>query len=336
MSKQPSTPNGIPPIVALPGQRTLGSLVGHSDAQLKLIDPLEMNLLVAREIPSLNSLNIAAYQQTADKWANEIKRGLRDAERQFHEAPQDWKHDLHFFRLGYLCWYVDERLGIRYREDQKNLTSVFYTDPNDLFLNGVMDSRRGTCANMAALHVALGWRLRWPVSLACVGSHLICRYDDGTVTHNIAATKTGGGGFHSHPDHYYLEQYGLPLKAVRCGSDLRALTPRELLGVFVGLRGRHYEDCAQPDSAEPDYLLARYLFPRSRLLHYAQVMASVQNGMDLFEPSERGHPAELASWLQEVVRQAPWERHGSTQKTEVENASARDTVFTYDYSGKMG
>jgi hypothetical protein len=322
--------------VGLPGQRTLRSLLGHADEQLKLIDPLEMNLLVAREIPSLGSLNIAAYKQAADKYANDIKRGLRDAEREFHKTPWDWKNDLHFFRLGYLCWYVDVQLGIRYREDQKDLTAVSYTNPNDLFLNGVLDTRRGTCANMAALHVALGWRLRWPVSLACVGSHLICRYDDGTVTHNIEATKTGQGGFHSHPDHYYLEAYRLPLKAVRCGSDLRALAPREVLGEFVGLRGRHYDDTGRPDLAESDYLLARCLFPRSRHLHYVQLMASVQGGMDLFEPGERGHPVELANLLQEVVRLAPWERRGSTDQTEVNHAGARDKVFKYDWSGKIG
>jgi len=320
--------------VATPGrQRTVRDLLAYSDEQLALIDPLEMNLAAAREIPSLSHLDIGAYKRTADTWANDVKRGLREAEQQFHDSPWSWKNDLHFFRLGYLCYYVDEVLGIRYREDQKDLTKVFYTDPSDLFLNGVMDTRRGTCANMAALHVALGWRLRWPVSLACVSSHFICRYDDGKVTHNIEATKTGGGGFHSHPDDYYLKEYRLPPKAVRCGSDLRGLTPRELLGVFVGLRGRHYEDTDRFELAEPDFLLARYLFPRSRNLHFVQVMASVQNGMALFDPGEPGHPTDLAAWLAEVVRQAPWLRPEFVQK-ETNDASPQDTEYRYDWSGQ--
>jgi hypothetical protein len=231
---------------------------------------------------------------------------------------------------------VDEVLGIRYREDQRDAAAVAYTDPGDLFLHGVMDSRRGTCANMAALHVALGWRLRWPVSLACVASHLICRYDDGKVTHNIEATKNGRGGFHSHPDDYYLRQHRLPAKAVACGSDLRALKPRELLGVFVGFRGRHHDDTGRPDLAEPDYLLARHLFPLSRYLHFAQVMASVQNGMNLFEPDERGHPAELAVWLREVADAAPWTRQGfGDPSKETSNASVGDTPYSYDESGRQ-
>src|SRR5262249_18466309 len=155
------------------------------------VDPLLMNLLIARGIPSLIGLDVAAYQRRADQWAADVTRCLAADEPAFHRAPGDWKNDLAFFRLGVLCWYVDEGLGIRYREDQRDLTAVAYTDPTDLFLNGVMDTRRGTCANMPTLHVALGWRLGWPVSLACAGWHLLCRYDDGRRTHNIEATNTG-------------------------------------------------------------------------------------------------------------------------------------------------
>jgi hypothetical protein len=184
-------------------ERSARVLLGYGNLELAFVDPLEMNLLVAKGVEPLAHLRIEDYLQKADDWANEIRDGLVKAEEEFHKTPLDWKNDLNFFRLGFLCYYVDQQLGIRYREDQRHLKAVSYTDADDLFLNGVMDTRRGTCANMAALHVALGWRLGWPVSLACVGSHLICRYDDGKSTHNIEATRTGGGGFHSHPDDFY-------------------------------------------------------------------------------------------------------------------------------------
>lgn len=323
-----------PPPMAAPSQRTVRDLLAYTNEQLAVTDPLEMNLLIAKEISALATLDIPSYKGRADKIANDIKRGLRDAERQFHQTPHHWKNDLNFFRLGFLCFYLDEVLGIRYRQDQQGPGPYFYTDPNDLFLNGVMDTRRGTCANMAVLHVAIGWRLRWQVSLACVGSHLICRYDDGKVTHNIEATRTGEGGFHSHPDDFYLHSHGLPRKAVTCGSDLRALTPREMLGVFVGLRARHYEDTGSYAQAEPDYLLARHLFPKNRHLHFAQVMASVQNGMGMFEPNERGHPVELSSWLREIVAAAPWESQAFKQRKERTDASAPDAEYRYHLSGQ--
>ena len=35
---------------------------------------------------------------------------LPDAEepQEFHASPGDWKGDLAFFRLGLLCWFLDE------------------------------------------------------------------------------------------------------------------------------------------------------------------------------------------------------------------------------------
>jgi hypothetical protein len=214
-------------------------LLAFSDAELARVDPLVMNLLVAKSIPSLADLDIARYRKPADRWADDVRRRLPVAERVFWQTPQNWKNDVNFFRLGVLCGYLEHEAGIAYNEDQRYATAIRYTNPSDLFLNGVMDTRQGTCGNMAALHVALGWRLGWPVSLACVRSHYICRFDDGQVTHNIEATQAGYGGFKAPPDDYYIKEYDLTPKAISSGSDLRAVTPRELLGVFLGFRGRH-------------------------------------------------------------------------------------------------
>jgi hypothetical protein len=130
-------------------------LVAMPDEQLRRVDPLVMNLVVAKGIPNLADLDIGRYQQLRDQWANDAKRALRAGESQFHAAPHRWKNDLHFFRLTGLAWFMGTQLGIGYREGQRERQAVFYTDPTDLFLNGVMDSRRGTCGNMAALYVAL-------------------------------------------------------------------------------------------------------------------------------------------------------------------------------------
>ena len=80
-------------------------------------------------------------------------------------------------------------------------------------------------------------RLGWPVSLASVKSHFISRYDDGEVHHNIEATNTHPGGFVSNPDEMYIQRFDLPPKAITSGSDLRRLSTREMLGVFVAFRG---------------------------------------------------------------------------------------------------
>ena len=272
-------------------------LLALSEAELSRVDPVEMNLLVAKSIPALAGLDIPHYQRLADEWTDAVRGRLPSAEKVFRQTPWQWKDDINFFRLGVLCGFLEFEAGITYNEHQRDGGPVLYTDPSDLFLNGVMDTRSGTCGNMAALHVAIGWRLGWPVSLACVKSHFICRYDDGVVTHNIEATQAGFGGFKSDPDDYLIEKYGLPAVAISSGSDLRALKPREMFGAFLGLRGRHMCDTGRQEEAEADYLLARCLYPNSRRLYIDAMALAVPRGASLFEPGEVGSPASLAGWL---------------------------------------
>jgi hypothetical protein len=91
---------------------------------------------------------------------------------------------------------------------------------------------------------------------------------------------------------------------VRCGSDLRALTPRDLLAVFIGCRARHMADTNHPEEAERDYLLARYLFPTNRRLYESQTELSVERSESLFEPGEPGSPQDLAGWLRQRFGEA--------------------------------
>jgi hypothetical protein len=281
-------------------------LLSLSSEELGALDPVVMNLAVAKGITTLADLDIGHYVRLADRWADDLRGRMPALEAEFHKSPQDWRNDLDFFRLGLVCWYVDVVLEVAYREDQRNLTSVLYTNPSDLFINGVMDTQRGTCANLPALHVVLGRRIGLPVSLACVGSHLLCRFDDGEKTINIEATETGRGGFSSQTDEFVLAKHKVPALAQQCGSDLRAVTPREMLGLFLGHRARHLENTGKLEESEPDYLLARHLFPRNRHLHVAQNRISVQCSMGLFEPQEEGHPSGLARWLEQWSDVAPW------------------------------
>ena len=158
---------------------TLDQLVGFSREELREFDPLAMNLIVAKGIPRFKDLDIRRYQKTLDEWASRILSYLREAEPRFGHEVNDFQKDIRFFRIGAFCWFIGQVLDVAYKPDQKHVRTILYTDPTDLFLNGVIDTRRGTCGSMAALFLALGWRLGWPVSLATVASHFIVRYDDG-------------------------------------------------------------------------------------------------------------------------------------------------------------
>ncbi len=287
---------------------TAFDLAALSDEQLAELDPLAINLVVARGLPALSDLDIRPYQQIVDDWTSDfVQRCLPHWEVVFRQTPHEWKNDIRYFRLGMVSQYIELELGIRYKPEQRDVQAILYTDPADLFLNGLIDSREGTCANLAALQLAVGWRLGWPVSLACVNSHFMLRFDDGNAVYNIEATQSGYGGFKSDPDSYLVGERGLPTIALECGSDLRALRPREVLGSFVGLRARHLRDLGQHRGneaeileSEADWLLARILYPASRFLYKGQMVVSTLRGGALFDPNEAGHPNTYAGCLREV------------------------------------
>ena len=282
--------------------RSIWQLLALDDSSLEKVDVVVLNLVVAKGIPALANLNIARYVRTVDDWTRQFRRVLPDMERQFRETPERWKNDIRFFRVGMLMGFLGHEIGIRYIEEKKHGTEFHYTNPGDLFLNGLIDTKQGTCGNMPALHAAMARRMGWPVSLACADCHFISRFDDDQAVYNIEATSTHPGSFAEGSDEDYIKRFALPEKAIECGSDLRKLSAREMVGVFLGLRGRHYADTGRPLEADLSYALARVLFPTHRC-GYIQAMAPMlAHGAILFNPGEVGHPDSL---FQEVEPYLP-------------------------------
>lgn len=184
-----------------------------------------------------------------------------------------------------MATYIDRDLGIKYVEDQAaaiqaGVREVLYTDPGDLFLNKVMETRRGTCGNMAMLHVVLGRRLGWPVSLTTIWSHYLLRFDNGKVVWNVEASDTGRGGFSCRPDPYFIDLYKIDPEHVRSGSDLAFLTPRQMLGCFFDLRARHYNNTDRDKESLADSERAIACFPQSRYVrrNYEGARRNLQRG----------------------------------------------------------
>lgn len=292
----------------IPESATVWQLLALTDDAIEQVDLVAANLLVARGIPSLSHLDINRYCRIVDGWTEQFAVELPQLEAMFHQSPERWKNDIRFFRFGMLAGFLGHEVGIRYIEEQRNATSVRYTNPSDLFLNGVIDTKRGTCGNMAALHVAMCRRLGWPVALAAVKSHFISRFDDGEVVHNIEMSSVRQGTFSSDPDNFYIEKFGLPPRAINSGSDLRKLSMREMIGVFLSLRGRHRTDTGKLLEADQDYALARALFPTHRRTYIAALPPMLRRGGTLFDSDEVGHPNSLygelaAEWSMPTVRQ---------------------------------
>jgi hypothetical protein len=272
-------------------------LLALDSTGLEAADVVRMNLAVARGIPCLADLDIGRYCRIVDGWTEQFARWLPGMEREFHRAPSRFKDDIRFFRVGMLAVFLGLELGIDYIEEQKQVKGIRYNDPSDLFLNGLIDRQRGTCGSMPALHVAMSRRMGWPVSLACEKGHNFSRFDDGKVIYNVDPSRVQPGTFFEDSDDGFIRRYGLPRKAASCGSDLRSLSAREMLGLFLALRGRYFGDIEDHDRAETSYCLARALFPRHRTTYIACMYHTLVHGRWLFDSGELGHPQSLYETL---------------------------------------
>jgi hypothetical protein len=74
-----------------------------------------------------------------------------------------------------------------------------------------------------------------------------------------------------------------------CGSELRKLTAREMLGAFMALSARHHVDARKLERADSDYSLARHLFPRHRQTLMRACAMTLHQSTNVFEPHEIGH-----------------------------------------------
>lgn len=279
------------------GTQTVLQLLALSDDELEKVDILELNLAVACETEGVDNIDYNHYKKIIDDWTKQFLQWLPVVEQEFYKTPEKWENNINIARLGALVQWLDQAAGVAYVEEQKRLKEIKYTDLGHLLVHGLIDTRCGTCANMPVLHVAMGRRCNWPVALACVDNHYVCRYDDGKYIYNFETTDTGRGGFAMECDDGFIEEFNLSKRAISSGSDLRSLTARETLAVFIAARARYYRDTNQMDLADRDYSLARAMFPNYRKLHTMSFPTYLWRAKELFEPDEFGYPTSFISYI---------------------------------------
>ena len=125
---------------------------------------------------------------------------------------------------------------------EENLTPMqmeaLYSNPDNLFLAGLLRTKQGTCVSMPLIYLVIGQRLGMPVHLVEIGKHYFVRwYEPGfrmdietTIVQKIAWT----------PDEsVYLDSEGMTRDQLQ-GSDLRNLTHREVIGELFFARTSYW------------------------------------------------------------------------------------------------
>ena len=115
-------------------------------------------------------------------------------------------------------------------------------NPAELFLHGLLQTRRGYCMNLSLLYLILGERLNLPLVGVPLPNHFFVRYDSPEYRVNIEATE-GGVAF---PDSFYEQRFG-----VTKGSKyfLTNLSKKQTLGAYFSNVGLVMYRAAKPQIA---------------------------------------------------------------------------------------
>jgi len=99
---------------------------------------------------------------------------------------------------------IHDEEGYRYtdRVDDQGIP----IDSAELFMHGMLKSKRGYCMNLSLLYLIIADRLEVPLYGVPLPNHFFVRYKSGDTSINIEATDSG----YTIPDSYYQKRFSLP------------------------------------------------------------------------------------------------------------------------------
>lgn len=176
------------------------------------IDIAELSLQLAKEY--YPGLDVKKYQNQLNAMVSEIKlktRGITDPD----------------FRIRVINTYLYKEVGFQYDLDDPQVMNA-----NNRYLNGLLDTKKGSCITLPLLYVVLGQKLGYPIYPVLVPQHFFVRYTDPKfLEQNIEAT--GGGGYV--PDSRYKRDFSITETGIKSGAYLKSLSYKEYLSELIAI-----------------------------------------------------------------------------------------------------
>ncbi len=168
------------------------------------------------------NLDIAAYSKRIDL--------IADKARQLAQGTTDPET-----RIRILNTVIHQMEGFHYDRSPFARSRQEYR-----FLNGILDTRQGTCYTIPLLYMAVAQRLGYPLYPVLAPDHIFVRYVDPNFIEQNIETTSGGKYF---PDEFYIQSFAVSKSGLKSGSYLRTLTYRQFLGYMLlpsaVIHGRH-------------------------------------------------------------------------------------------------
>lgn len=176
-----------------------------------------VSLMLAKEV--YPDLDIQAYSKKIDDLANVVK-----ALTTYSKDPE--------FRIRAMNTFLYKHYKLQY-----DFTDPYLKNLKNRYLNGILDTKKGSCVTMPLLYLAIAQRLGYPVYFVPTPFHYFLRYEDPRLKlRNIEATD--GGGYS--PDSAYKRNLEITDKSIKNGTYLKTMTNRELMGDLIAQNGIYW------------------------------------------------------------------------------------------------
>jgi len=132
--------------------------------------------------------------------------------------------------------------GYRYTDQVDN--QGIPTNPDELFLHGMLKSKYGYCMNLSLLYLIIGDRLKLPLHGVGLPNHFFVRYDSGSEKINIETTEFGT----TYQDSFYENRFGLKFDP-KTPFFTQNLNKKQTLGAYLSNIGMVYHKISRPQKA---------------------------------------------------------------------------------------
>jgi hypothetical protein len=210
-------------------------LLMSPDEALARLDFLDVHLACATELPGVGRLNVDACRAEVNRLAQLVWTATEKYKGNYYANPGKHNNSRARFQALVLITVLQRDCGFHYNPALIDRCE-FFRDSRNLFLNGVLGTKKGTCASLPTLYLAVGRRLGYPLKLVRTTQHLFLRWqDENGERFNIEPTSKGLNCF---PDEHYLS-WPKPSTAdiAEEMGGMKSKTPREELAAFLDTRG---------------------------------------------------------------------------------------------------
>ena len=174
------------------------------------VDVASVALNLAREF--YPELDVEKYLGMIDTIAEQVKFEVRDS-----SIPSE--------RVEAINRIIYEVNGFSY-----DFSDTKVSRKRNRYLNGLLDTKKGSCITLTLLHVIIGQRLRYPIYPVIVPSHSFVRYIDSGNSINIETTK----GIIIKNERY-IEDFNIPRSSIKFGHYMSEMSYKEYISELVAI-----------------------------------------------------------------------------------------------------